>query len=118
MICPACRSAGAVALAGLPRRIEARAAPAAERSRIVTTSRLTRQLDSTRLLSKAENGKQSFVDAPLLLRTDPAYEAAQAVRVHSADLLDEDAGGLAQHVDLRTERCGPCAVRRRRDEHY
>jgi hypothetical protein len=48
-----------------------------------------------RLLPKAENGKQSFVDVPLLLRTDPAYEAAQAVRVHSADLLDKDASGLA-----------------------
>ena len=71
-----------------------------------------------RLLPKAENGQQSFVDGPLLLQTDPAYEVAQAVRVHNADLLDEDAGGLAQHVDLRAERCGPCAVRRRRDEHY
>ncbi len=71
-----------------------------------------------RLLPKAENGKKSFVDAPLLLRTDPAYEVAQAIRVHSADLLDEDAGGLAQQVDLRTERCGPCAVRCRRDKHY
>jgi len=71
-----------------------------------------------RLLPEAENGQQSFVDAPLLLRTDPAHKVAQAARVDCADLLYKDAGGLTPQVDLRAEGRGPCAVRRRSHEHY
>jgi len=48
-----------------------------------------------RLLPEAKNGHQRFVDAPLLLRTDPAHKVSYAARVDCANLLDKDAGGLA-----------------------
>jgi hypothetical protein len=39
-------------------------------------NRLIRQPHGVPLLPEAENGHQSFIDAPLLLRTDPAYKLA------------------------------------------
>jgi len=48
------------------------------------------------LLPEAENGQQSFVDAPLLLRTDPADKVSYAARIDGADLLDKDAGFLTK----------------------
>jgi len=70
------------------------------------------------MLPEAQNGQQSFVDAPLLLRTDPVDKVAQATGVDCANLLNKDAGGITQQVDLRTERRGPGAVRCRSHEHY
>ncbi len=64
-----------------------------------------------RLLAEPENGQQSFVDAPLLLRTDPTDEVSEAAGIDCTDLLDEDASGLTQQVNLRTKRRGPGAVR-------
>jgi hypothetical protein len=72
---------------------------------------------AARLLPETENGQQSFVDAPLLLRTDPADKVSQAAGVDSADLLDKDAAGLTEQVNLRTERRGPCVVRCRSYEY-
>ncbi len=71
-----------------------------------------------RLLPEAENGQQSFVDAPLLLRTDATHKVSQAARVHGANLLDNDAGDLTPQVDLGTEGRGPCAARCRSHKHY
>lgn len=68
-------------------------------------------------LPETENGQQSFVDTPLLLRTDPADHVSQATGIDCADLLDKDAGGLTEHVNLRTERRGPCAARCRSYEY-
>jgi hypothetical protein len=51
---------------------------------------------SARLLPETENGQQSFVDAPLLLRTDAANQHSQPADVDSADLLDKYAGSLTQ----------------------
>ena len=70
------------------------------------------------LLPEAENGQQSLVDAPLLLWSHPAHKVAQAACVDCANLLHEDAGDLAQQVDLRPERRGSCAARCRGYEHY
>jgi hypothetical protein len=67
---------------------------------------------------EAENGQQSFIDAPLLLRTDPSDKVSKAARIDCADLLDEDAGALTEEVYLRAERRGPCAVRCRSYEDH
>src|SRR5580693_7552669 len=72
---------------------------------------------SARLLPETENGQQSFVDAPLLLRTDAADQRSQPADVDSADLLDKDAGSLTQEVDLRAEGRSPSAVRGRSYEY-
>jgi hypothetical protein len=48
-----------------------------------------------RRLPEAENGQQSFVDAPLLLGTDTAHKFAQTACVDYANLLDEHTGRLA-----------------------
>lgn len=70
-----------------------------------------------RLLAEAKNGQQSFVDAPLLFRTDATYKVSSPARVDCANLLDKDTGDLTQQVDLGTEGRRPCAVRRRSYEH-
>jgi hypothetical protein len=64
-------------------------------------------------LPQTENGQQSFVDAPLLLRTNAADQVSQPTGIDSADLLDKDAGNLTQQVDLGAEGRSPRALRRR-----
>jgi len=49
-----------------------------------------------RALPEAENGQQSFIDAPLLLRTDPADKVSKAAGIDCADLLDKDAAVLTE----------------------
>ena len=71
----------------------------------------TRAQASNRLLPETENGQQRFVDAPLLLRSDPADQLSEAAGVDSANLLDKDAGDLTQQVDLGAERRRPRAER-------
>ncbi len=71
-----------------------------------------------RLLAEPKNGQQSFVDAPLLLRTDPADEVSEAAGVDCANLLDKNATSLAEQVDLRAERRRPCAMRGRSHEYH
>jgi hypothetical protein len=70
-----------------------------------------------RTLPKPENGHQRFVNAPLLLRADPADKVSQAACVDCADLLDEDACDLTEQVNLRAERRGPRAARCRSYEY-
>lgn len=70
-----------------------------------------------RLLPEPKNSQQSFVDAPLLLGSDPADEVSEAAGVDCANLLDKDATGLTEQVDLRAERCRPCAMRGRSYEY-
>jgi hypothetical protein len=65
-------------------------------------------------LPEAENYQQRFVNAPLLLRPDPADKGADTARVDSANLLDEDAGGRAQDADLGTPSSLPAARARNR----
>jgi hypothetical protein len=60
-------------------------------------------LAGMRLLPEAENGQQSFVNAPLLLWTDATYKVPKTARVDCANLFDKDAGDLTQQVDLGTE---------------
>jgi hypothetical protein len=55
------------------------------------------------LLAETQDGPQRFVDTPLLIWRDPSYQVAKPPGVDSADLLDENAGRLAQQFYLRTE---------------
>ena len=70
------------------------------------------------LLAEAQNSRKSLVDAPLLVWGDPAHQVAKPSGIDGADLLDEDASGLAQQVYLWPERRGPGAQRRRCDQHH
>ena len=56
-------------------------------------------------LAESQDGHQGLVDAPLLLRAHPAHELTESPSVDRADLLNQDAGGLAKQVDLGPERC-------------
>jgi hypothetical protein len=47
------------------------------------------------LLAETQNGRQSFVDAPLPVWGDPPHQVAKLAGVDGADLLDEDAASLA-----------------------
>jgi len=55
-------------------------------------------------LAKTEDGEESFVDAPLLLRANVADELAQSACVDCPDLFDEHPGCLAEQIYLRAER--------------
>jgi hypothetical protein len=55
------------------------------------------------MLAETEDGPQRFVDTPLLIWRDPSYQVAKPPGVDGADLLDENAGRLAQQFYLRTE---------------
>src|SRR5262249_3950077 len=69
-------------------------------------------------LAEAEDSHQGLVDTPQLLRAHPANECTESADVDGTDLLDQDAGGLAEQLDLRAERCRPRAARCRRDQHH
>ena len=70
------------------------------------------------VLAESQNGRESFVDAPLLFKGDPAHKVSKPSRVDGSDLLNQDAAGLVEQHDLRTERCRPGDVRRRCDQHH
>jgi hypothetical protein len=65
------------------------------------------------LLAETQNGRQSFVDTPLLVWSDPPDQVAKPTGVDGADLLDEDAASLAQQFYLGAERRGPGTERHR-----
>jgi hypothetical protein len=73
-----------------------------------------RPLTEQNLSAQPEDGRQRFVDTPLLIWRDPPYQVAKVPGVDGADLLDENASSLAQQFDLRTERRRPGAERGRR----
>ena len=54
-------------------------------------------------LAKAKDGHQGLVDAPLLLRAYPGHQFTESAGADGADLLDQDAGSLAEQVDFRAE---------------
>lgn len=70
------------------------------------------------LLAESQDGRECFVDAPLLVWREPADEIAKAPGVDGADLLDEDASCLAEELYLRAERRGPGARRCGRDQDH
>ncbi|HEX3921487.1 MAG TPA: hypothetical protein VHY31_04310 [Streptosporangiaceae bacterium] len=47
------------------------------------------------MLAETQNSRQSFVDTPLLIRGDPPHKGVKLSGVDGADLLDQNAGGLA-----------------------
>src|SRR5215475_10253118 len=63
-------------------------------------------------LSQPKDGHEGVVDAPLLLRAHIAHKLTKPSGVDGADLLNQDAGGLPEQVNLRPERRGPNAARR------
>jgi hypothetical protein len=54
-------------------------------------------------LAKPKDSHQGVIDTPLLLRAHPAHELTKPSCVDGADLLNQDAGGLAKQLDLRAE---------------
>jgi hypothetical protein len=54
-------------------------------------------------LAEPKDGHQGLIDTPQLLRVHPAHEFTEPSGVDRADLLDQDAGGLTEQVDLGTE---------------
>jgi hypothetical protein len=54
-------------------------------------------------LAESEDGHQGLIDTPLLLRVHPAHEFTKPPGVDGTDLLHQDAGGLAEEVDLWAE---------------
>ena len=55
-------------------------------------------------LPEPEDGHHGLVDAPLLLRGHPAHQVTEPPGVNGANLLNQDAGGLAEQFDLGAER--------------
>src|SRR5215831_6495978 len=68
-------------------------------------------------LAEPKDGHQGLIDTPLLLRAHPAHEFTKPSGVDGTDLLNQDAGGLAEQVDLGAERCRLSTARRRRNQH-
>ncbi len=69
-------------------------------------------------LTEPEDGGESFVDTPLLVGGDVAHQFAESPGVDCANLLDQNPGRLTQQFNLRAERRGPGAQRRRRNQDY
>lgn len=55
------------------------------------------------LLTEPKDCHEGLIDAPLLLWAHPAHEVPEPSGVDGADLLNQDAGGLSEQVDLGTE---------------
>src|SRR5215470_9423393 len=68
-------------------------------------------------LAEPKDGHQGLIDGPLLFRVHPAHELTKPPGVDGTDLLNQDAGGLAEQVDPGAERCRLGAARRRRNQH-
>lgn len=62
------------------------------------------------LLVEPKDRHEGLVDTPLLLWADSADEFTESPGVHSANLLNQDAGRFPEQVDLGTERRGPSAA--------
>ena len=69
------------------------------------------------MLAETENSQKGFVDSPLLLGADPAYQVSETPGVDRAHLLDENPCDLIEYVDLRAERGGSGTARCRRNKH-
>ena len=54
-------------------------------------------------LAETEDGHQGLIDAPLLLGGHPGHEITKSSGINGTDLLDQDAGGLAEELDLGAE---------------
>ena len=68
-------------------------------------------------LAEPKDGHQGLIDTPLLLRVHPAHEFTKPPGIDGTDLLNQDAGGLAEQVDLWAERCRLSTARRWRNQH-
>jgi hypothetical protein len=55
------------------------------------------------LLSESEDGGEGLVDPPLLVWADSAHQIAKPSGVDCADLLNENAGGRSEELDLWAE---------------
>jgi hypothetical protein len=62
------------------------------------------------LLAETQNGRQSFIDAPLLVWGDPPHQVAKLAGVDGADLLDEDYRARQQLVGLDDHFVPPAAL--------
>lgn len=69
------------------------------------------------LLAETENSHKGFVDSPLLLGADPAYQVPETPGVDRAHLLDENSCDLIEYMDLWAERGGSGTARCRRNKH-
>ena len=69
-------------------------------------------------LAEPKDGHQGLIDTPLLLRAYLAHEFTKPPRVDSADLLNQDTGGLTEQLDLGPERCRLGAARRWRNQYH
>jgi hypothetical protein len=69
-------------------------------------------------LAESKDGDEGLVDAPLLFWSHLAHEVTEASGVDGADLLNQDANGLPEQVNLRAERRGPGATRGWRDQDH
>ena len=65
----------------------------------------------------SENGEQSGIHAPLLLRCEMTGKVTEALDVDGTDLFDENASSGAVDVDPWPEGRRPGARRRRRNQH-
>jgi hypothetical protein len=64
-------------------------------------------------LVQSKNGEECSVNAPLLFWGDMPGQVAESVDVDRADLFDKDTSRRPIDLDLRPERCWPCAPRGR-----
>jgi hypothetical protein len=62
------------------------------------------------LLAKPKDGHEGLVNTPLLFRAYSAYEFTEPSGVDGPDLLNQNAGGLPEQVNLRAERRRPGAA--------
>jgi hypothetical protein len=66
--------------------------------------------DALSLLAEPKDGHEGFVNTPVLLWAYPAYEFTGPSCADGPDLLNQDAGGLPEQVDLGTKRGRPGAA--------
>lgn len=69
-------------------------------------------------LAETQDGRQGFVDTPLLFGSDVTDQIAKPIRVDGTNLLDQHPGDLAEQIDFGAERRGPGTVRRGRDKYH
>ena len=71
---------------------------------------------TVRPAQRSSTSASASVHATLLLRAQATGELAETLDVHSAQLLDEDVGGLAANLELGPERRRRGAARCWRDD--
>jgi hypothetical protein len=76
---------------------DAGAGPAAPEAPPCSKNGLIRQRNVVwaRGLAKTKDRQESFVDAPLLFRADPADQPAESAGIDCSDLFDQHSGRLA-----------------------